>query len=270
MDNENVKGFNHPEPRDHLVLPDRQAYPGCDNSVDHAVGNYIVKHRPAVIIDIGDHADMPSLSMYDVGKKSFEGRRYRSDIEASVHAHEIQFKPLFDLQDQQRRNGKKMYDPLRVLTIGNHEQRILKAIENDPKLDGVLSMDDLKFDRFFHHAFPFLEPVMIDGVCYVHYAFKKMPHMSISGEMQARTILKQQMVSTTVGHSPEFHYFETFTGNDKKIQCVVAGCRFTHRENYAGARNERYTRCIIHKRGVKDGQYDIEKISIERLLREYL
>ena len=94
-----MKIFTSEKPRDHLLLPDRQAFDGCGNEVDHAVGNYIYKHRPEVIVDIGDHADMPSLSLYDIGKKSFEGRRYKRDIEGSIHANEIQWKPIFELQE---------------------------------------------------------------------------------------------------------------------------------------------------------------------------
>jgi len=64
----------------HLVLPDMQVKEGVDLSYLDWVGKYIVDKKPDVIINIGDFADMPSLSMYDVGKKSFEGRRYKKDI----------------------------------------------------------------------------------------------------------------------------------------------------------------------------------------------
>ena len=66
----------------HLIIPDVQVKPGHDYSFLKAIGNYIVKKRPDVIINIGDFADMPSLSSYDKGKKSFEGRRYKHDVEA--------------------------------------------------------------------------------------------------------------------------------------------------------------------------------------------
>lgn len=70
--------------RDHLFIPDRQAIPDCDNAIDHAIGNYIVKHRPAVIINIGDQADMTSLSSYDVGKASAEGKLFDSQKDSQV------------------------------------------------------------------------------------------------------------------------------------------------------------------------------------------
>lgn len=263
--------LNSDAPRDHLILPDRQARPGSDNAVDHAVGNYIAKHKPAVIIDIGDHADMPSLSEYDIGKRSFEGRRYKADIEASIHANEIQWHNA--LKGSQRENPRihiSYYSPLKILTLGNHENRINRATENDAKLFGLISTDDLQYSRFFDVVAPFLEPVVVDGVCYVHYTYKKIPQQPIGGKHQARAILDHQMMSTTVGHTPEFDYAEAYRGDDKRIQCIVAGARFEHHEEYAGPRNRRYWRGIVHKRNVKDGNYDFETISLERLLKEYL
>lgn len=259
-----------PKPRDHLFLPDRQVKPGCSNAVDHAIGNYIVRHRPEVIINIGDHADMESLSSYDVGKASAEGKRYEKDIESSIHAHEIMFKPLRDLQEQQRRNGKKIYQPETYICYGNHENRIMRAIDDDPRLGGWMSLEDLQFNRFYDYVHKFLEKFIVDGVTYVHYSFKKIPSKATGGEMIARTILNHEMTSISVGHTPEFAYYEKYRGDGKKIQCLVAGACFEHWEPYAGERNKQYWRGIVHKYDVKDGVYDFEKISIEKLLRDYL
>ena len=70
----------------HAVIPDVQAKPGQDFSFLTAVGEYLVEKKPDRWICIGDFADMPSLSSYDVGKKSFEGRRYQADIVAANEA----------------------------------------------------------------------------------------------------------------------------------------------------------------------------------------
>ena len=269
--------------RDHLFIPDRQVKPGCGNEVDHAIGNYIVKHRPDVIINIGDHADMESLSSYDVGKASAEGKRYEKDIEASLNAHEIMFKPLWDLQERQK-NGTPdrlshlvhsatmgaFYDPETHICYGNHENRIARAVDDDPRLGGWMSLEDLEYSRFYKHVHPFLEKFIVDGVTYVHYSFKKIPSKAIGGEMIARTILNHEMTSISVGHTPEFHYYERFRGDGRKIQCLVAGACFDHDEPYAGPRNLQYWRGIVHKRNVKDGVYDFERISIETLMRDYL
>lgn len=271
--------------RDHLFLPDRQVKPGCSNAIDHAIGNYIIKHRPAVIINIGDHADMESLSSYDVGKASAEGKRYERDIEASINAHEIMFKPMWDLQKAQlaaagdrfshlipsaTKLPRDFYDPERHIFLGNHENRIARAIDDDPRLGGWMGFDDLQYERFYQSVHPFLQKHIVDGVTYVHYSFKKIPSKAIGGEMVARTILNHEMTSISVGHTPEFHYYEKFRGDGQKIQCLVAGACFDHHESYAGPRNSQYWRGIVHKRNVRDGVYDFERISIEDLMREYL
>jgi hypothetical protein len=262
--------FTEAKPRDHLFLPDRQAKPGCSTGVDQAIGNYIVRHQPQVIIDIGDHADMESLSSYDVGKASAEGKRYEKDIKASIYSHEVMWKPVWDLQAQQRKNGKKIYSPETHICYGNHENRIVRAVDDDPRLGGWMSLEDLQYKRFYDHVHPFLEKFIVDGVTYCHYSFKKIPTKAIGGEMIARTILNHEMTSISVGHTPEFHYYEKYRGDGKKIQALVAGARFEHNEPYAGERNKTYFRGIVHKYDVKDGVYDFTKISLERLLREYL
>ena len=58
----------------HMVIPDTQVKPGCP--IEHLkwAGQYAVDKKPDVIVHIGDHWDMPSLSHYDKGTTSFEGR----------------------------------------------------------------------------------------------------------------------------------------------------------------------------------------------------
>src|SRR5688572_3057163 len=119
-----------------LVLPDVQAKPGINFSYLSRIGQYAVDKKPEVIVCIGDFADMPSLSSYDKGKKSFEGRRYKRDIEAAQFAMQAFLKPL---QEYNAKHPSRPYLPRLVLTLGNHEERIERAVNDDPKLDGMLS-----------------------------------------------------------------------------------------------------------------------------------
>ena len=59
--------------RVHAMIPDTQVTP--DTPTDHLewIGHYLAEIRPDVIVHIGDHADMESLSSYDRGKKASEG-----------------------------------------------------------------------------------------------------------------------------------------------------------------------------------------------------
>ena len=93
----------------HLLIPDTQVKEGTPLHHLEALGNYIVKKRPDVIVHIGDHWDMPSLSSYDRGKKAMEGRRVLSDIEAGKRGMEALLTPMWNLQAKQRANRKKVY-----------------------------------------------------------------------------------------------------------------------------------------------------------------
>ena len=94
-----------------LVIGDTQCKPEEDLSYMSAIGKYIVDKRPDVVVHIGDHFDLPSLSSYDKGKKSFEGRRLKADIEAGVKGMDNLLMPLKKLQDKQKANKKKIYLP---------------------------------------------------------------------------------------------------------------------------------------------------------------
>jgi hypothetical protein len=140
----------------HLVVPDTQIRPGDSTDYLERIGMYIVDKQPDVVVQIGDFADMPSLSSYDVGKKSFEGRRYRADVEAARRGMEVLLGPVQRHNAQQRKNGKKQYKPKMILTNGNHEDRITRAVNSDPKLDGTLGLSDLGYEAFGWEVYPFL------------------------------------------------------------------------------------------------------------------
>ena len=117
----------------HLVIPDVQAKPGHDFSYLTKIGQYIVEKKPDKLICLGDFADMPSLSSYDIGKKSFEGRRYMADIEASQEAMVALLKPMWDFNARAKRFKEKQYKPEMHLVLGNHENRINRAINDSPQ-----------------------------------------------------------------------------------------------------------------------------------------
>ena len=118
----------------HLVIPDAQFRPGDSPNFLRRIGQYIVEKQPDVVVCIGDFADMPSLSSYDVGKKSFEGRRYKNDIEAAHTGMEILLGPIKEYNAKAKKGHRERYVPRLVLTLGNHEQRINKVTNSDPNL----------------------------------------------------------------------------------------------------------------------------------------
>src|ERR1700752_1571931 len=106
---------------------------------------------------------MPSLSSWDIGKKSFEGRRYKADVEAVHEAMTVLLEPLWTYNEKAKKNKEKQYKPRMVMTLGNHCNRINRAVNDDPKLEGVLSVDDLKYKEFGWEVYDFLDVVVVDG-----------------------------------------------------------------------------------------------------------
>ena len=134
----------------HLIIPDTQCKPG--NSFEHLewAGKYAVKTKPDVIVHLGDHWDMPSLSVYDIGKKSFEGRTYNDDIQAGNKAMDTFMRPIIEDQKKARAGKRKVWKPKKVFLIGNHEYRIDRAIESDRKLEGLIGYGDFNLNGIIY------------------------------------------------------------------------------------------------------------------------
>lgn len=254
---------------DHLFIPDCHVKHGQNLDRFKWLSNLILDRRPEVIVCAGDFADMESLCSYDKGLRKFEGRRYKKDIDAAIDAQTVLFAPLAKLQKQQRDNKKKVYSPLTVMMIGNHEHRIERATQLDPILEDTISIDDLKYHEYWDEVWPFLESDSINGVHYAHYFVSGVMGRPINGEHPAAYLLAKQHVSCTVGHSHLVDYAQRTAANGKKLHGLVGGCFTEEYEDYAGVANDLWWRGVVYKHNVKDGEYDPEFISIERLKEEY-
>lgn len=250
----------------HLVIPDVQFRPGDDTQFLRAIGNYIVSKRPDVVVCIGDFADMPSLSSYDVGKKSFEGRRYRDDIQATHVAMEALLGPLQEYNAKMRKTKHALYTPQLVLTLGNHEERILRATNNDPKLDGTIGIEDLKYREFGWDVYPFLQPAIINGVAYCHYFVT-----GVAGRPAATAAaqLRKTNMSCVAGHQQgrQVAYASKATG--ETITSIIAGSCYEHDEDYLGVQGNKHWRGIIVLNEVNEGSFDEMFVSLNFLKENY-
>lgn len=251
----------------HLVIPDCQIRPGDDLEFLKAIGNCIVDQKPDVVVQIGDFADMPSLSSYDVGKKAFEGRRYRADVEATQEAMSTLLGPLDEFNTKARRNKEKQYQPRRILTLGNHEGRITRVVNGDPKLDGTISIDDLGYEKYGWEVYDFLEPVIIDDIAYCHYF--------VTGVMgrpctSARLQLTKKHMSCISGHQQGLDIATDHRADGTRLTSVIAGSCYEHNEDYLGPQGNRHWRGLLMLREVKQGEFDLIPLSLNYVKRKYL
>lgn len=206
------------------VIPDVQFRPNDSTDFLIAIGKWIVDKKPDVVVNLGDFADMPSLSSYDVGKKSFEGRRYKSDIEATHQGMEALLGPLREFNAKQRRTKHAYYVPRLVLTLGNHEHRIQRAVEGDAKLDGTIGIEDLKYEDFGWEVVPFLTPIVINGVAFCHYfTTGLLGRPAPSAQLQ----LSKKHMSCVAGHQQGFQMATGHRADGKRLTSIIAGSCLT-------------------------------------------
>ena len=248
-----------------LLIGDTQVRPGIDLGYLERIGKYWVEKEPDVVVHIGDHWDLPSLSSYDVGKKQFEGRRYVEDIRAGNEGMAKLLQPLRDKQAQQRRNGKKIYNPRMVFCLGNHEQRIQRAVDNDPKLDGVLGYND--FDLRDWEVHDFLEVVVINNIAFSHYFTTGCMGRPATS---ARATLTKKHMSCCAGHQQGLDIALDHKADGSRITSVILGSSYEHDEGYLGHQGNKHFRgiCMLHE-VQNDGSFDVMPVSMSYLRNKY-
>ena len=252
--------------RVHMVIPDCQVKHGVPTQHLEWIGKYIVEYKPDVIVNIGDFADMPSLSSYDKGKKCFEGRRYNLDILSAKEGMAKLLKPMKDHNKNLAKTKHKQYKPEMHLTLGNHEHRINRVIESDPMLDGIMGVSNLCYEKdWIVHEF--LNPVTIDGVTYAHYFYNPMNGRPYGGMIES--MLKTIGFTFTMGHQQGLRMGMRTLNNGQMIRGLVAGSCYLHEENYIGYQGNDHWQGVIIKHEVEDGNYCIMEISLDYLCRKY-
>jgi hypothetical protein len=207
---------------------------------------------------------MPSLSSYDRGKKSFQGRTYRADVDAHLDFLDRTFSIV-------RKAKRKM--ARYVFLEGNHENRIKKAINLQPELEGAIGFEDLELDRYFDDIVEYESStpgvINLDGVNYAHYFVSGLMGRPVGGEHPATSLISKQLESCSAGHNHLADWSVRTTAQGRKIYGLFGGCFQDFDADWAGTANRLWWRGLVVKRGVSDGVYDPEFISLEQLKREY-
>ena len=242
------------------VIPDVQAKDGLDFTYLGYLGRYIAEKKPDVIVCIGDFADMPSLSTYEqAGSKGYEGQRYRHDILATHHAMKALMTPIKEAM-------KGDWKPRLVMTLGNHEHRIDRAIEATPKLDGVIGLPDLEYDRWGWEAVPFLEPIVIGGIAFCHYFCSGVMGRPVT---TARMLLAKKHMSCFAGHQQGRDIAYGYRGDGTEIIGIISGSCYLHDEGYLNHQTNKHFRGFYFLHDVVDGTFEEMPVSLKYLMRRY-
>ena len=256
-----------------LVIGDAHAKPSVSNRRFDWLGSLVLDLRPDVLVDMGDWADMESLSSYDGSTltgatrktKSFEGRNYKADISCAVEARDRIHRKL-------QAAGRKR--PRRIALGGNHDdERLTRATNLVPELSGVVTPADFQHELYGWDRIPFGSAITIGGFEFKHYFTSGLMGKPTGGEYPAANLLKTQYRSCIAGHSHLFNESHRTSNGGKRIQSFVAGCYLdpTQIESYAGPANSMWSKGLLFLRDVEEGVATggYEWITIDRIRREY-
>ncbi len=246
------------------VIPDTQVKPGVNTAYLNKIGEYLLEKRPDVIVHLGDHWDMPSLSSYDVGKRQFEGRRYINDIQAGNEGMEELLYPIHRHNVRAAANKKARYTPRKVFLMGNHENRINRAVDGDPKIEGAIGVKDLKLEGW--EVFDFLDVAIIGGIAFSHYFVT-----GVAGRpaATANAQLNKKHMSCIAGHQQGLQIATAHRGDGQRLTSIIAGSCYEHNEDYLGHQGNKHWRGFLMLHEVNDGQFDLMPVSLDYINKRY-
>jgi hypothetical protein len=252
---------------DIIVVPDAHFDPN-EGGLDRArlLGSFIEAHAsscrkhghaPPIVVCLGDWADMASLSSYDKGKGSHEGRRYLADVAAANEA-------LALVSDQL---CQETYDSVRrVMVLGNHEARVSRAANDNAEFSGLLSLDHFHFRDHGWEVVPYRATVTVQGIVFSHYFASGVMGRPISGVNPARAMVGKLHESCVAGHNHGLYFYRSVSASGRAINGLVAGCFFEHQHAFAGPQaNAHYWRGLVVLRGARAGDYSLDLWSFDRL-----
>lgn len=240
------------------LYPDGHTYPGHDARPIVAMARWFSAEQVDIVMNIGDFADMPSLSSYDKGKRKMEGSRIAQDLEYT--------RECLALFDQELGN----HDPNKIITLGNHEERLFRAENDDAQLQGIFGDDPWGYEEFGYHVYDYLDIVKINGVAFSHAFINP---TSLMGSIQGGSAdirMKNIGFPHVQGHQhgPLIHG-QRMLGDGSPLSTLVMGCCHTENHSYWGRGKEVYKGGAI-LRNVRNGSYDPDIRYLGNIMEEYL
>lgn len=239
--------------------------------LDHLrwAGLYAAAKHPDRIILIGDWWDMASLSSYDKGKKSFEGRRYRKDVDAGNRGLELFFEPIYAEKERMLAAGEP-WECTFDFTEGNHEERAERVMDLQPEFYGMIGRNTdfipalAKYGVRFH---PFLEVVNLDGVAYSHYFTSGVMGRPVTS---ARALLSKKHASCVMGHVQKYEVAIDYDANGKRLTGLFAGCYYQHDEGFLNPQGNAATWRGVHMLyGVRNGEFTHNSVELDYLRQRF-
>ena len=236
-----------------LCIPDAHAHPNHNNRRFEWLGRMVRDIKPDVVWNAGDWWDFPSLCRYESGgSESHEGRRYVDDLQSGL-----------DALDRFHHNLKGYVPERMFITLGNHERRIGRAIEDDPaRFEGVISYDDLGLRERGWEVYLPDDHVVIEGVTFSHYYVET---RRVGSKYPANTCLNLLHRSFVFGHDHRKSYLR-----DGPINVVGRGCYFDYHHDWLPvAAQQKWWKGVVVLTNVKRGEFEPKFYGIDEVEARY-
>jgi hypothetical protein len=174
--------------------------------------------------------------------------------------------PIREEQQRLRINKKKRWNPKLIFILGNHEQRIERAVEADAKLEGLIGYHDLRLTQFGWEVHDFLAPVVVDGICYSHYFTSGVMGRPVSS---AKLMIQKKMMSCVMGHVQDREIAYARKADGSPVTGLFAGIFYQHDEDYLTPQTNGSWSGIWMFHDVNNGSFNEQPISLQALRRKY-
>lgn len=181
---------------------------------------WCTKNRPQYIVHLGDVADFQSC----VWLKKDRGDYDTTEEISNVRNHLKAFEEVLDKYNEGRRAGhRKMYQPIKILCIGNHDKR---SVESEQAIRDIFKG---------WNVYDYQSPVVIDNILFCHNTFKD--------SMSAKELIEAFHCSCVVGHSHIREYAESYNPvSCEKLHAIKCPMFSNNELEWAGLANETWSR----------------------------
>ena len=240
-----------------LVIPDTHFAPGSSPERMKWAARLGNSAGVALVVHLGDAWDMGSLCSHDQGTHSFSQRNFQDDIDSGRKGLQL-------FSDELKVPAKK------ILLGGNHDDdRLGRFLEKEPRLKGTIPRTIYSVDGW--KWVPYQVPYVTGGVTFCHSMPSGLMNRPISGEHVAASLIKKTLTSCVVGHNHTLDYAERTRGDGQKLMGLSAGCFVDPKMkfSYAGLSKMLWWNGVQVLHNVKNGSYDLETWSYDRLKKEF-
>lgn len=172
------------------------------------LGEYAVKTKPDVIVHLGDVGDFNSQAWLKAARGLHTFGEELEAVEDCVLAFEGE---LNRYNASQRHSKHKLYRPAKVLTLGNHDVR-----------NNTTDVQEM-FESYHWRVFPYLHPLQIDDVFFVHCIARGMTDQFCT---TAQEIMENWHSNIVVGHGHHRDFFESYSYDQHKTLTALRSPAF--------------------------------------------